>query len=94
MGEKFGLGPACRVAGLYHDLGKYSAEFQRRIRGADVSVDHSTAGAKVVFDRARGIDKVVAEVLAVDVDFPMAFRAEGGLDQIIRGGADQNTNDT
>ena len=35
-------GYAC---GLMHDIGKYSAEFQKRIRGENHHVDHSTAGA-------------------------------------------------
>ncbi|MCQ1534975.1 CRISPR-associated helicase Cas3' [Methanosarcina sp. KYL-1] len=34
------------VSGLLHDIGKYSPEFQRRLDGANVRVDHSTAGAK------------------------------------------------
>ena len=38
-GEKQG-----ELAGLAHDLGKYSAEFQRRLRGGP-RVDHATAGA-------------------------------------------------
>lgn len=33
------------AAGLLHDLGKYSREFQKRLEGAPESVDHSTAGA-------------------------------------------------
>ena len=33
------------LAGLAHDIGKYSAAFQRRIRGDPKPVDHSTAGA-------------------------------------------------
>jgi len=33
-------------AGLWHDLGKYSDDFQRRIRGDPRRVDHSTAGAQ------------------------------------------------
>lgn len=33
--------------GLAHDIGKYSKEFQRKIKeNLDISVDHSTAGAK------------------------------------------------
>lgn len=36
--------------GATHDLGKYSQLFQRRIRGDNIQVDHSTAGAKVLFD--------------------------------------------
>ncbi|MGE5560666.1 MAG: CRISPR-associated helicase Cas3' [Chloroflexota bacterium] len=35
-----------RAAGFLHDLGKYSAEFQRRLDGAPLRVDHSTAGAQ------------------------------------------------
>ena len=33
------------LAGLLHDIGKYSDAFQRRIRGENIQVDHSTAGA-------------------------------------------------
>jgi CRISPR-associated endonuclease/helicase Cas3/CRISPR-associated endonuclease Cas3-HD len=39
--ESFGY-----AAGLLHDIGKYSPEFQRRLEGAKIRVDHSTAGAK------------------------------------------------
>jgi len=39
--EQFGY-----AAGLLHDIGKYSPEFQRRLDGAKIRVDHSTAGAK------------------------------------------------
>ena len=41
----FGAGEQGRLAGLAHDIGKYSGAFQRRIRGEDIRVDHSTAGA-------------------------------------------------
>lgn len=34
-----------RLVGLYHDLGKYSKAFQRRIRGSSEHVDHSSIGA-------------------------------------------------
>lgn len=34
------------AAGLLHDIGKYSMEFQRRLEGDNIRVDHSTAGAK------------------------------------------------
>ncbi len=34
--------------GLFHDIGKYSEEFQKRIRGENIRVDHSTAGAKLL----------------------------------------------
>jgi CRISPR-associated endonuclease/helicase Cas3 len=34
-----------RVAGLWHDLGKYRAEFQRRLAGEPERVDHAIVGA-------------------------------------------------
>ena len=57
-GRDFGGGDWARLAGLWHDLGKYSEEFQRRIKsvsgydpeahleGPVGRVDHSTAGAQ------------------------------------------------
>lgn len=41
----FGGEETARRCGLEHDIGKYSAAFQRRIRGAPLQTDHSTAGA-------------------------------------------------
>lgn len=43
--EPFGAQEYGRLAGLAHDLGKYSDAFQRRLRGNTERVDHSTAGA-------------------------------------------------
>ncbi len=34
------------LCGLLHDIGKYSEEFQQRISGKGIKVDHSAAGAK------------------------------------------------
>lgn len=46
--EQFGKGEWGYCCGMLHDIGKYSAEFQRRIRGEqNIFVDHSTAGARV-----------------------------------------------
>lgn len=39
--EQFGY-----ASGLLHDIGKYSPEFQRRLDGVKIRVDHSTAGAQ------------------------------------------------
>ena len=54
--DSFGGGAYARLAGLWHDLGKYSAEFQAYIRSSNDAeasseqirgkVDHSTAGAQ------------------------------------------------
>lgn len=40
-----------RLAGLAHDIGKYSAAFQRRLQGSPEHVDHSTPGAFVCVQR-------------------------------------------
>lgn len=32
-------------AGLWHDLGKYQPDFQRKLSGEDISVEHSGSGA-------------------------------------------------
>lgn len=53
------------LAGLWHDLGKYSEEFQRRLEGGK-RVDHATAGAKHALknlsdkNRARILSYVIA----------------------------------
>ena len=46
----FGAEPWARAAGLLHDIGKVSVEFQRRLEGGPV-VDHGTAGAKEAIQR-------------------------------------------
>lgn len=43
----FGGEAQAELAGLGHDLGKYSREFQRRLEGSPEKPDHSTAGAFV-----------------------------------------------
>lgn len=40
-----------RYCGLYHDIGKYSLAFQQRIAGSQKRVDHSTAGALLLYDK-------------------------------------------
>lgn len=39
-----------RLCCLYHDIGKYSEAFQRRLTGSTERVDHSTAGALLMFE--------------------------------------------
>ena len=41
----FGAAAQGRLAGLAHDLGKYSEAFQKRLLGHGPTVDHATAGA-------------------------------------------------
>lgn len=44
--EIFGAGYLGYLAGILHDIGKYSSDFQKRIRGNPIRVDHSTGGAQ------------------------------------------------
>jgi len=50
----FNAGEQGRLAGLAHDLGKYSDAFQRRLRGSTEQVDHSTAGAAECCRQGQG----------------------------------------
>lgn len=53
FGEAFGAGELAEQAGLYHDVGKYSEEFQAYIRGKFAGrVDHSTAGAQLLYEKS------------------------------------------
>ncbi len=49
--EKFGAYDEGYCCGLLHDIGKYSLKFQKRILGSGEKVDHSTAGAKLCWDK-------------------------------------------
>jgi CRISPR-associated endonuclease/helicase Cas3 len=64
-GAKFGARSAAALAGLMHDLGKYSPAFQRRLEGAGEKVDHSTAGAQQIVRSPTDPDaKIIAKVIA------------------------------
>ena len=53
---------AAAVAGLLHDVGKYTVAYQRRLEGGR-PVDHSTAGARIALDRA-GAPRWLSELIA------------------------------
>ncbi|SMD13212.1 CRISPR-associated endonuclease Cas3'' [Rhizobium sp. RU36D] len=65
MARPFGLERAAYLAGLTHDLGKYTVAFQRYIEGRGSSIDHSTAGAFAMLgDLATGVDRSIAQLIA------------------------------
>jgi CRISPR-associated endonuclease/helicase Cas3 len=48
LAERTPFAQLAQVAGLLHDIGKYSQAFQDRLRGSKRKVDHATAGAREV----------------------------------------------
>jgi len=47
--DEFGCGQIAYDIALTHDIGKYSEKFQQRIRGANLTADHSTPGGQLVW---------------------------------------------
>lgn len=65
FGRDAGVAELARVAGLMHDIGKYSEAFQRRLEGSRHRVDHSTAGAREIVALFKDPpQKIFAEILA------------------------------
>lgn len=60
----FGASELVRIAGLLHDLGKYTDEFQRRISGDAIRVDHATRGAIVAVERYGTLGLLLAYAIA------------------------------
>ena len=52
------------TAGLLHDLGKYTDEFQRRVTGDAIRVDHATRGAISAVERYGTLGHLVAYAIA------------------------------
>lgn len=49
--DNFGAYEWGYCCGLLHDIGKYSSKFQKRLHGSEDRVDHSTAGARLCWDK-------------------------------------------
>lgn len=65
LGTDAGIAELARTAGLLHDLGKYSKEFQARLRGSKQRVDHATAGAREIMNLfPQPPEKYFAELLS------------------------------
>ncbi len=75
------------IAGLLHDLGKYSAEFQKRLEGKGSRVDHSTAGAKELRELLKGTpQEVFAQLLAYPIMGHHAGLPDYGSETDLEGG--------
>lgn len=64
FGKVFGSGEWTKLAGLWHDLGKYLPEFQARLRGERISVEHSGVGAAFAASKHREFGTFLAFVIA------------------------------
>jgi CRISPR-associated endonuclease/helicase Cas3 len=72
--DAFGAGDWGYLAGLWHDMGKYSKEFQKylslsgepdaHIEAKPGRVDHSTAGAQHAFGKSKNEGKLLAYAIA------------------------------
>lgn len=61
---EFGADKLASTMGLLHDVGKYTDEFQRRIAGDLIRVDHSTRGAMLAAERYGQIGRLLAYGIA------------------------------
>lgn len=62
--KRFGAGELGYVAGLLHDVGKYSEDFQKRLQGEKIKVNHSTAGALEALKLHKAFGILLAYVIA------------------------------
>ncbi len=62
--EHFAGGSLGSVAGLLHDLGKYTREFQKRLVGEFPRMDHATWGARIACERYGAFGQLIAYGIA------------------------------
>ncbi|MEW6504884.1 MAG: CRISPR-associated helicase Cas3' [Chloroflexota bacterium] len=91
MARQFGadahVGELAYIAGLIHDLGKYSVEFQKRLDGRGPRVDHSTAGAKELREWLKGSpQEAMATLLAYPIMGHHAGLPDYGSETDLEGG--------
>ncbi|CDZ25097.1 hypothetical protein CCDG5_2005 [[Clostridium] cellulosi] len=79
--DPFNSGEIAWLCGLLHDIGKYTAKFQRRLREGGNLVDHSTAGA------------VEANKLYGDLGFLLGYCIAGHHSGLPDGGKNADTQD-
>lgn len=57
----FNSSDIAEACGLFHDIGKYSNAFQKRIWEGKEKIDHSSAGAKEILKNICGLEKKLEE---------------------------------
>jgi len=62
--QSFGAREWGEITGLLHDAGKYSLEFQARLKGNNMKIDHSTAGAQIAKEHFREYGYLLAYAIA------------------------------
>ncbi|SEF71935.1 CRISPR-associated helicase Cas3' [Nitrosomonas ureae] len=62
--ETFKCAEYGKAAGLLHDLGKYTVEFQQRLEGKHPRIDHATWGAKIAFEKYDDFGFFIAYAIA------------------------------
>ena len=62
--DAFNCGEYGKAAGLLHDLGKYTVEFQKRLEGQHPKVDHATWGAKIALEKYGACGYFIAYAIA------------------------------
>src|SRR5690625_5190073 len=76
-GDPVGLGAHAELAGLLHDMGKYTLAFTEYIKNAVIheeisrkKIDHSTAGAKYLYEnyyKDNPYQKIVVETVGMAI---------------------------
>lgn len=61
--DSFGAYEWGYCCGLLHDIGKYSLKFQERLFNSGIKVDHSTAGARICWDK-KGVYQLLSYCIA------------------------------
>ena len=61
------LNDVAELCGLYHDIGKYQASFQKRVRGDVIEVEHATCGGQAVreYFKQKRLKETISDIVAI-----------------------------